>query len=463
MRARIRSALVAAVAALVAACADRSSPTSPVAGADVVPPSERPSLAMVANGSFRETFNFPEAQVLNPGTGRPDWALVAPAPWRPTDFDVTVHSRDPETWYRPERFRAMHGTRCQPFQTPEPANAVQAGDLGSHEVHAYEDLNYRCRNHMMTAIQASGYGMIYVTPNALVDFGGGEAVVKFALSTLRTSGRDWVDLWITPWEDNLKLPLDAHLPDVQGPPRRAIHVRMTAEKSRSAFEAYYVDDFREVKLPVADAAGYERILRPVSTRRDTFELRISRTRLRFGMSKLASPNEPAGSMRWIDTPIPALSWTRGVLQFGHHSFNPALDGGTAGTWHWDDFALSPAVPFTIINASRRYVDQASARARVDFPRPAPANARLRFAAWGEDIQVSVDGGRTWSDARRQRARFDRDDRFHSYWTPVPAGTSSVLFRSGDADDDDEDTDDEDGAGAGRWIVRDIAIWSLTAG
>jgi hypothetical protein len=88
----------------------------------------------------------------------------------------------------------MHGTDCQPFQTAEPVNAIRPENLGSHAVSTYDDLNFRCRNHMMTAIKASGYGVAYVTPNALVDFGSGEASIKFALATLRTSGSDWVDV-----------------------------------------------------------------------------------------------------------------------------------------------------------------------------------------------------------------------------------------------------------------------------
>src|SRR5690349_22545564 len=119
---------------------------------------------------------------------------------------------------------------------------------------------------MMTAIQASGYGMIDVTPNAMADFSGGEAVVKFALSTLRASGNDWVDLWVTPWEDNLALPLDGSLlgVDLQGPPRQGLHIRMApGDRGRSAFEAYAIRDFRETRL-ASDARGYESFLTPTS-------------------------------------------------------------------------------------------------------------------------------------------------------------------------------------------------------
>jgi hypothetical protein len=58
----------------------------------------------------------------------------------------------------------------------------------------------------MTAIAADGYGVIYLTPNQLVDFSVGEATVAFDVSTLRLSHRDWIDLWITPYADILQPP-----------------------------------------------------------------------------------------------------------------------------------------------------------------------------------------------------------------------------------------------------------------
>jgi hypothetical protein len=147
-------------------------------------------------------------------------------------------------------------------------------------------------------------------------------------------------------------------------------------------------------------------------------------------------------------------WTRGVVQFGHHAMNPT-DGradGVGGTWHWDDFSIAPAVPFTIITprlvgGSRvRYVDAATAATPVQFERAAPAASFLRFAAFGIGIQVSFDGGATWSDARRQPAMVDRPERFRSYWSPVPQGVASVRFRQA-------------GALPANWLVRDVTIWS----
>lgn len=453
LRTSARLAAAVLLPLLAGACADSTSPTEPH---PLVAAAESPLFGVVASdGTYWDSFNFLTSTSGPFGTPTNPWPDHPPTPWHPTDFDVQIHSRDPNTWYAPEPFRAMHGTNCAPYQNAEPANDVRPGDTGSHAVSTYEELNYRCRNHMMTAIKATGYGVIYLTPNAMVDFGAREASVKFAVSTLRSSSRDWWDLWLTPYDDNLALPVDGSVAvgtDLQGPPPRAVHIRMAADPGKSRFDLYVVNNYGEGRMQVLTTKGYESILKPVSTRRDTFELRISSTRIRFGMKKVDSPDEPAGAINWIDVPV-RLKWTRGVLQWGHHSQNPEADGGTAGTWHWDDFTIAPAVPFSIITSVApaggrvRYVDASTAATPVNFERPAPAGANLRFAAFGTGIQVSTDGGATWSDARVQPAALNRTDRFRSYWTPVPQGTSSVLFR-------------QNPATPGTWIVQDMTIWSV---
>src|SRR5687767_2340085 len=182
---------ILALALLGGACSDPTvAPTTPSnALAETALTPRLPALGLVSGGVYRENLNFLSSPNGPFGPTNP-WPAHTPAPWRPTDFDVAIHSRDQSTWYAPETFRANHGIGCQPFQTDEPTNVVKPGDDGTHEVHTYDDLNYRCRNHMMTALKSTGYGAIYLTPNAMVDFATGEASIKFALSTFRSSGRD---------------------------------------------------------------------------------------------------------------------------------------------------------------------------------------------------------------------------------------------------------------------------------
>src|SRR5579883_3232515 len=129
----------------------------------------------------------------------------------------------------------------------------------------------------MTAINASGYGVIYLTPSHVVDFADGEAAIRFDLSTLRTSPRDWIDLWFSPYDAHLQLPLEDWLPDLNGPPRNAIHIKMESLHGTTPFKAFVYRNFREEDLGGNSQTGYESFLEPSALRRDTFELEISRT------------------------------------------------------------------------------------------------------------------------------------------------------------------------------------------
>ena len=357
---------------------------------------------------FLETFN-----------GRP----TSPQSWNPTNWDVTVHSRDVSTFYQLEQMNAAHGPDC----SPPPA---------THLISSYEDAVFVCHDHVMTAINAEGYGVIYLTPDQQVDFSKNEAVISWDMSTMRSSTRDWVDLWITPFQDNLQLPLDPNLPDLSGYPRNAIHIRM--DYDYTIFKAEIIRDFVATQIP-GDWHGYESFLTPSATRRDTFKLQISKTHIKFGM--------PTYNFWWIDANIPALSWNQGVVQFGHHSYNPTKACGTCGpnTWHWDNVYIAPPLPFTIIRADMRHVDPTTG-ATVHFRLPSPENAFLRFAGIGNNIQVSYDNGNSWIPAQTQVQEKFPIDHFWSYWTPMPAGVSSVLIQG------------QNWYG-GVWMVRDISIWS----
>jgi len=314
-----------------------------------------------------------------------------------------------------------------------------------HPIAAYDDAVFHCNDHIMTAINASGYGVIYLTPNQQVDFRDGEAVVRFDLSTLRTSQRDWVDLWLTPYADHLQLPLQNWLPDLTGEPRRAIHIRMDTTNGQTVFRATVYRDTVEEALEARSLTGYEQVLTPSAVRRDPFELRISRTSIRFGM--------PDYNLWWVDSPLADLGWDRAIVQFGHHSYTPTKDcapGPCApNTWHWDNVSIAPSVPFTILPGDARWLSDERG-ATVGFPEPAPPNSHLRFVAIGTALEVSFDGGASWQPAQPRPIRPGRDvlNTFVSYWTPMPTGATSAMVRGGNWL-------------AGAWQARDAAIWSLT--
>ena len=148
---------------------------------------------------------------------------------------------------------------------------------------------------MMTSINASEYGLIYVTPDHMVDFSTGEAVIQVDVSTLRAGLRDWWDIWITPFDENVQLTLDEGLPDLGGLPRDAIHIRQANFNGKTMFIGERITDFERV--PSRTIGSWSKTSSsPDAARRDKFELRISSDHIRFGM--------PAYDVWWIDTEMP---------------------------------------------------------------------------------------------------------------------------------------------------------------
>jgi hypothetical protein len=409
--------LLAVLTLLVSSSVSQAQTAPPVTG----------SLAAASTTYLPQIANLPIGG-LPPGafTATFDGSPTAPQAWNPSNWDVAIHSRDVNTWKQLEAMPAMHGADC-------------GAPPASHTVTRYEQAVFQCRNHVMTAIQAGGYGVIYLTPNYMVDFSKGEAVIRWDMSTLRTSLRDYVDIWITPYNDNLELPFELGEVDLTGAPRNAIQVRM--DLARNAFFATRYENFESTPIGLPSVLDYSAFLTPDAARRDTFELRISNNRLRFGM--------PAYNAWWVNSSFAPLSWKQGVVQFGHHSYNPLKDCAgpcSANTWHWDNVTISPAKPFTMLKADRRYADRAAPT--ITLAQPAPAGAGLRFAGIGPGLQVSFDGGKTWQVAKtqEQNTAFFKDEHFRSYWMPIPAGTTTVQFRG------------EKWWGA-DWHAKHIAVWA----
>jgi hypothetical protein len=301
----------------------------------------------------------------------------------------------------------------------------------------------------MTAINAGGYGLIYLTPNQMIDFGDGPATIRFDVSTQRMSKRDWIDLWLSPWDSNLALPFDQGEVDLQGGPQTAVHV-YTGNSQNSPILNIATDGqskdygpfpFTERAMTAGIAEGTNQ-----SAVRQPLQLTISTTHIKF--ERLASPTAPA--LVFIDTEA-AVPFSRAVVQFGHHSYNPTKDGsGVPATWHWDNIEFSNAVPFGVTRSIERYADEANPT--LHFAEPSGAGAMLRFGGIGK-LQISTDGGRTWAtpklqDGTQQLAGNHHAEHMSSYWTPVPEGTREVRFRF--APDDWY---------RGPYLVEGAAIWT----
>lgn len=382
------------------------------------PPSLEAGLEAVPDGGFRAAF---------------DGRSSAPLDYCSTDFDVQVHSRERSAWFSLPSIDAQHGSDC-------------AGPPASHPNTSYEGSVYNCRDHVMTAINGDGgYAAIYLTPNQIFDFAGGGSIT-FDISTERMSQRDWWDILITPYEDNLAVPLLSNLSqgtDLQGAPLNTIHIGTDNTEGTAVLTVVrdgVEQGYRTGWEPPVNT-GIAGTVNQAATRQ-TFKFTVANGRMKF--ERLASATAPAETFfDWAAT----VPFTSGVVQFGHHSYSPyKCDGCVPGTWHWDNITLSNSTPFTMIKADRRYTEGGT----VNFASPAPANAYLRFAGI---CKVKVNG-----QAVSRAADYDRwNNGYHpehmsSYWVPIAEGTQSVNISF--ADDGWYTTN----LGC---IAKDFSIWSLT--
>jgi hypothetical protein len=242
-------------------------------------------------------------------------------------------------------------------------------------------------------------------------------------------------------------------------PKEALHLQMVG--GGTVFEPTIWRNYVKEPLKADMFTGYDHVLTPSATRRDTFELRLSQTHVKFGM--------PDYNLWWIDTDIKPLTWNVGVVQLNQRSYN--VEKGCArqeipesmienqfgtisnpygeahcppNTWHWDNINMSPSMPFAMLRADRRVVDAANP-GPLTFPAPAPAGSHLHFVASGVPIEFSLDSGATWAPAAIQGRGLNRPEHGESYWQPVPAGTLSVLIRGHNN-------------GSIKWAAADISIW-----
>lgn len=376
--------------------------------------------AIVANAS---TFDGNPAAPLPVTTGYTDAGDGA-------TYDIQVHDRN--EWFTLPAIQAQHGSDC-------------AGPPATHTNTSYEGSVFICRDHVMTAINGgAGYSVIYLTPNRLFDFSQGGSVT-FDISTERMSVRDWWDVLITPYGDNLALPLLSDLSqgvDLQGPPANVIHVGTdNGEGSpvlkviRNGSEQGYQSSWAVQPPSAGVAAGTNQ-----AATRQTMKLTIANGRMKF--ERLASATAPALVFWDVAATVP---FTSGIVQFGHHSYTPEKDGaGVPGTWHWDNITLSNSTPFTMIKADRRYTQGGT----VNFASPAPANAYLRFAGI---CRVSVNGQAVAQQPTVNRWGLSQNQgHMASYFVPIAEGTQSVNVSFS-----------ADGWYSSPCIAKDFSIWSLS--
>jgi hypothetical protein len=383
---------------------------------------------------------------------------TSPQPYRPPGWDVQVHSREAVNWAQLDPLQVQHGPACE----GPPAMHAASG--------AYPDAVFTCHNHMMTALKAEGYGMITLSPPVLMDWTNGEAVLRWDMSTLRTSKRDWVDVTLSPYAEHVALPLGPDFPDLVG--RSPHFLLFSLTEGGGGTDAVMTAGGNGWYDLGGPWLGYDQVLVPDAARRDTFEIRVSQNHVKVGL--------PAYNLWWHDLDIPTgpLGWTQGVIQFSHHNYPPAkdcLDYPTTGpdkplgqlyqpdhycgpdTWHWANVSVSPAVPFTIQEASPRQIRDGSPN-RWTWATPAPPESHLQFSAVNDlgtpSIDLSWDAGATWQTVPPQPSDTAYTvDAFHArnYWVPVPVGATAVQVRG------------QGHVGGAEWQAKDASVWTAPGG
>ncbi len=364
-------------------------------------------------------------------------------------LDVQIHQRDQQA-SADRSFQEMdadHGTDC----------SASANNLlfPTHVVTTYEQAVFVCKDHVMTAMHGDGYGEIVLTPSQMCDLSQtGQCVITWDMSTHPSSDRDWVTVNIASLEDQLSLYSAG--PDIQ--PDQFVPGHILELSSRDFLTGFWAQNNNEDRIPGCpyhpdDANGPVHCgwLADSKAVRDQFKITLRQHD--FDFCKMTGEPDGQPICFFMNQPH-ELTASKLVVQFGHHNYTsekghgldgckPLSEGGPEcppNTWHWDNFNLSPSVPFTIIHCGPRVTTGGT----VTCDAPAPANSFLRFAALGK---VTVNG-----QPVSPKVPTNHPETQNNYFVPIAAGTKSFTFAF--------DTDDWYN---GPFLAQDIAIWSTDTG
>lgn len=403
------------------------------------------SLGAIAQHSFLEEFN------LDPSTPQSFYGTPG--------FATFIHSRDHVAQYQPYPSVADHGPNCEPPFLRNPGDSYDT----THTVTAFDQVVFSCKNHMMTNLRADGYGLINIIPDKLADISEGEASIRIDVSSLDRSAdnRDWWTMTLMPLNSLNPLHAPDWAPDLEGFAPNAIWIGMTFSNGmRYPFIEMTDAQGQLHELPGA-SRGLEEFITPSQVMRDTWELRISKNRIRLGMK--FKPGHPSGleEFWWVDTEVDEngnplnIPWDQAAVMMGHYVYNPRKDGGgIENTWHWDNLFIEPAVPIEICVPDARFADANDPTIRFD--KPAPQNAFMVFASpdltrTAADMEVSFDQGQSWQKAERMAGSTtdlsnDWGVSFAQLRIAVPEGIQEVSFRGRDSN-------------WFKWMARDVYIFS----
>jgi hypothetical protein len=252
-------------------------------------PAPRPAAAQAPPaGAFLATF---------------DGSPAAPQTWRPAGWLTSNYASVMDPYGMPATV-AGHGPDC----AAPPANHLQAGTPA--------DADFLCRDHVMTTGQQSM--RLTIVPPVVSDVSGPDGMVaRWDVSTLGSSDRDWQEFWVVPYEDDYPATGDFERPPLRGV-KVVSHLPIALGcQGCGWFRVSVVRDGREVWAAPCCGDLFTSRQEVSAARRDTFELRVSRTHVAF--------RAPAYGLTWADTAVPAglIDWGASLLYVHHAAYSPS--------------------------------------------------------------------------------------------------------------------------------------------
>ncbi|HEV2237560.1 MAG TPA: hypothetical protein VGR57_12930 [Ktedonobacterales bacterium] len=369
---------------------------------------------------------------------------AAPQPYMPSDFALTKHQRQTcgntiDNGFGPPAdggtcpMIASHGPDCSAPPATHPIGM------------AYKDELFICHDHLMTAFDPAGAGVLEFQPNVLVDMSAGPATVSISRSTANTTpngSRDYTEVYFVPFGQQLAYNTDQNIGEVIKEPATFLRVEMRTQGGNTFAVTEQVNGVQR-DVPGNNYTTLEQATGLVDSAVTRTPIVMTLSQTHFALS--------CNGFTFYDAALPmAFPVSQVVPQFEHVSYDPEKDGERPNTWHWSDLAISSAVPYSLQMAMPDAAgDYASLGlgSTITFP-PAPAGAFLRFQGFNASYdsfaggyQISFDGGLTWAHWHDQTPQ---DNSVASFQQPVPEGATSATLR-----------------GPGGWYARDFYVMSLS--
>jgi hypothetical protein len=363
---------------------------------------------------------------------------TAPQPFMSDTLAITKHERQscndssaPPWDGGTCSMQADHGAACDAPPATHSTGEGYAGEV------------FVCHDHLMTAFNAAGAGVIAFQPNQLVDFSGGAATVAISRSTRITSGRDYTEFYFVPFEQQLAYSADANIGESEKQAQTFIRVFMgTHPGSGNTFNV-------TERVNGVDAGVPGNNWQTVEQATGLVDSAVTRTPITMTISQTHFTLASNG-FTFYDAALPIkFPVSQAVFQVQHASYDPTKnDEGAPDTWHWSNLAISSAVPYYQQMAMPEAAgDYSGLTNRITFA-AAPAGAFLRFQGYnrhwdsfGGGYDISFDNGATW--APWHLVSGTGDNSLGSFWQSIPTGATSALLR-----------------GSSGWYARDFYVMAL---